>query len=144
MNLISKRIAAVLLTSVFVFPIVVASKTQGAVLGVQESLEVPSSQNIASGAREVLEPKAKNHTLVGKALWDSRQTVPVSSNKFAPGSIIEVKYKNQSKTFLVEGQRNDLAEETVLILSTEGFLQLGVDPEKQDIIDVEVSLADNS
>jgi hypothetical protein len=39
MNLISKRIAAVLLTSVFVFPIVVASKTQGAVLGVQESLE---------------------------------------------------------------------------------------------------------
>jgi len=144
MNLLSKRIAAVLLTSVFVFPVVVASKTQGTVLGVQESLEASNSQNIASGAREVLTPQTKNRTVVGKALWDSRQTVPVSSNKFAPGSIIEVKYKDQVKTFLVEGQRNDLAEETVLILSTEGFLQLGVDPEKQDIIDVEVSLANNS
>ncbi len=144
MNLLSKRIAAVLLTSVFVFPVVVASKTQGTVLGVQESLETINSQNIASGAREVLTTQTKSRTMVGKALWDSRQTVPVSSNKFAPGSIIEVKYKDQVKTFLVEGQRNDLAEETVLILSTEGFLQLGVDPEKQDIIDVEVSLANNS
>ena len=59
MNLISKRIAAVLLTSVFVFPVVVASKAQGAVLGVQESLRCLVAKTSPVAPEKYWNPKPK-------------------------------------------------------------------------------------
>jgi len=116
------------------------------VLGTNETISIGTNsstlQDISSGVRDVINQKKETKTLSGKALWDSKQKVQVSTNKFESGSLIEIKYNDKAQTFLVEAKRNDLAEETVVILNTEAFLLLGVDPELQNIIDVEVSLVD--
>ena len=89
MNLISKRIAAVLLTSVFVFPVVVASKAQGAVLGVQESLEMSSSQNIASGAEKYWNPKPKTILCLAKLCGTADKPYQYLATSLPPAALLK-------------------------------------------------------
>ncbi len=144
MQIQKKHIFTIVLAAVFILPVAVFPRDTGQVLGINETVSVETNSNtlqdIASGVRDVVNQKKETKTLSGKALWDSKQKVQVSTNKFESGSLIEIKYNDKVQTFLVEAQRNDLTEETVVILNTEAFLLLGVDPELKSIIDVEVNL----
>ncbi len=145
MQIEKKHFFAVALASVFIFPIAAFPKESGEVLGINDvrnsSGQVSVSSDIASGARDVAqsELKGEKEEVFGKALWDSKQKVMVSSNKFSSGTLVEVEYAGKTTEFLVEGQRDDLSEETVLILNTKAFLEIGGNPEIESSADVEVS-----
>lgn len=158
MQIEKKHLFAVILASVFILPVAVFPKQSGEVLGINEvrdgsgqgsvgSVDSGGARDIASGARDVAKVKEqsavpKTETLFGKALWDSKQKVKASTNKFSSGSLIEVTYNGKVTQLLVEAQRDDLSEETVLILNTEAFVEIGGNPETQSLVDVEVSLVE--
>jgi hypothetical protein len=155
MQIEKKHLFAVVLASVFILPVAVFPKQSGEVLGINEvrdgsgqgsvgSIDAEGARDIASGARDVAKQEAEPETksLFGKALWDSKQKVKVSTNKFSSGSSIDVTYNGKTTQLLVEGERDDLSAETVLILNTEAFVEIGANPETQSLADVEVSLAD--
>jgi hypothetical protein len=154
MQIEKKHLFAALLASVFILHIAAFSSESGQVLGINEVRDGvgqgsvgtldQSTQDIASGARDVANQEAslKAEPIFGKGIWDSKQKVLVSTNKFSSGSLIEVSYKGKTTQLLVEAQRDDLSEETVLILNTEAFVQIGANPETQSVVDIEVSLAE--
>lgn len=148
MRLEKKHLFVVFLTLVFVLPVALFPRETGQVLGINEVKDSSTISgivsvdggHIASGAREVakIDQHTTNKPLFGKALWDSKQNVKVSTNKFVSGSFVKVTYNGQSTVLLVEAQRDDLTEETVLILNTEAFTEVGANPEIHSSIDVEV------
>jgi hypothetical protein len=154
MQIEKKHLFAAALASVFILPVAVFPKQSGEVLGINEVRDGSGQgsvgtldqgvRDIASGARDVAatEAPAETKPIFGKALWDSKQKVKASTNKFSSGSTVEVSYNGKVTRLLIEAQRDDLSEETVLILNTEAFVEIGANPETQSLADVEVSLVE--
>lgn len=152
MKISKKHIFSTLLVSVFVLPIAVFPSESGQVLGINdvkdesllENVSNSDARGIASGARDVVSTELKdtNQPFFGQGLWDSQQKVKVSTSKFSSGSLVKVTFNGKTTEFLVEGQRNDLSQDTLLIFNTEAFVEIGANPETDSVVNIEALLVE--
>lgn len=95
---------------------------------------------IGSGAQEVRAiDKDETKAISGKVIWDENARSAVSTDKFPLGSSIKVNY-NQKDIYLVVGDTRVLSSDTVLVVNRETFVKLGGNPEKENKINVNISL----
>lgn len=95
---------------------------------------------IGSGAQEVRAiDKDETKAISGKVIWDENARSAISTDKFPLGSSIKVNY-NQKDVYLVVGDTRVLSSDTVLVVNRETFVKLGGNPEKENKINVNISL----
>ena len=95
---------------------------------------------IGSGAQEVRAiDKDETKAISGKVIWDENARSAISTDKFPLGSSIKVNY-NQKDVYLVVGDTRVLSSDTILVVNRETFVKLGGNPEKENKINVNISL----
>ncbi len=95
---------------------------------------------IGSGAQEIRAiEKNEVKAISGKVIWDENARSAISTDKFPLGSSIKVNY-NKKDIYLVVGDTRVLSSDTVLVVNRETFVKLGGNPEKENKINVNISL----
>lgn len=106
--------------------------------------EIPKSVKlgeIGSGVRSVRAlDETENSTQIysGKAIWNKEAKVAVSTDKFPLGESIKATAGDKSMSLVVQS-RPILSTDTILVLDTKTFQELGGDPERGEI-QVQVTL----
>jgi hypothetical protein len=73
--------------------------------------------------------------VVGKIVWQDGFKIAVLSDKFLPGTTVQVKYKDKITEIQTEAPML-LETDTVLMVNKDVFKSLGGDPDKEQSIDV--------
>jgi hypothetical protein len=115
--------------------VVTAAKFQspGDVLGVSASKsEITSGVNLTTNNKK---------SITGTVLWDTNlpTEIKVVSDKFVLGEAITIQVGSQSLSAVINKQSDALTNNTILIVNTQMFKNLGGDPEKSSSIQATVS-----
>jgi hypothetical protein len=162
------RLFSLIIVGLLLLPIFIGPQRNGQVLGTREDTQVsqtPATEKntdkgtnidlptetvdslrqvkvgeIASGIRDVRDTQeVAPQVLKGKAIWDANARSSVVTDKFSLGTGIKVKRGGKTLDLVVGGTRV-LAVDTILVLDKKSFIELGGDPEKDNQIEVEVTL----
>jgi hypothetical protein len=144
------KFLSLIVLGLIALPILFYPQRSGQVLGVkeeaaQQTAQNPNNQNpikdIASGTREKKDSSASEKKVyTGKAIWDEKQKVRVTTDRFSLGSSIKVQTKFSTQSLVVDAPRDNLPEGTILILNRQTFESLGGKPDTDQFIEVTISL----
>ncbi len=145
------RIFALILVVLLVVPFLVRSEQTGSVLGVLED-NSGSVATVGDGngqiAGGVLENKSYSDVessieagLTGLAVLDRSAIVAVTTDKFALASEVKITYGDITLDKIVGNNKQVLEEGEVVILDEKTFRELGIDPNIQSSVEVEIKVS---
>lgn len=96
-------------------------------------------KDISSGIRDIKKQPVTRREVVGKVIWDTKNKSAAVSDKFGLGNGVNVAYNGKSLN-LVIGDTRVLSPDVLMSVDQKTFGELGGDPEKQQSIEVKVTV----